>query len=138
MKQDVPKREGGDDRTQLSVRQARVRAARRLRGVLKLTIVTIAIAQALAFAFENLLVLAGFAPDAATVLLFRFVTCALVSFWLQADALRAYQYAAQHGFVTVPGTHGDPVDVAPQCPKRWLVVLSLQLDPRGLNGERIK
>ncbi|MBN3777700.1 hypothetical protein BLA18110_04447 [Burkholderia lata] len=138
MKQDVPKREGGDDRTQLSVRQARVRAARRLRGVLKLTILTIAVAQALAFAFENLLVLAGFAPDAATVLLFRFVTCALVSFWLQADALRAYQYAAQHGFVTVPGTHGDPVDVAPQCPKRWLVVLSLQLDPRGLNGERIK
>jgi len=138
MKQDVPKREDGDDRTQLSVRQARVRAARRLRGVLKLTIVTIAVAQALAFAFENLLVLAGFTPDAATVLLFRFVTCALVSFWLQADALRAYQYAAQHGFVTVPGTHGDPVDVAPQCPKRWLVVLSLQLDPRGLNGERIK
>ncbi|VWD63740.1 hypothetical protein BLA50215_07754 [Burkholderia lata] len=138
MKQDVPKREGGDDRTQLSVRQARVRAARRLRGVLKLTIVTIAVAQALAFAFENLLVLAGFTPDAVTVLLFRFVTCALVSFWLQADALRAYQYAAQHGFVTVPGTHGDPVDVAPQCPKRWLVVLSLQLDPRALNGERIK
>ncbi|VWC15707.1 hypothetical protein BLA14095_05474 [Burkholderia lata] len=138
MKQDVPKREGGDDRTQLSVRQARVRAARRLRGVLKLTILTIAVAQALAFAFENLLVLAGFAPDAATVLLFRFVTCALVSFWLQADALRAYQFAAQHGFVIVPGTHGDPVDVAPQCPKRWLVVLSLQLDPRGLNGERIK
>ncbi|HDR9488289.1 TPA: hypothetical protein QDC20_007096 [Burkholderia aenigmatica] len=138
MKHDVPKREGGDDRTPLTVRQARVRAALRLRGVLKLTILTIAVAQALAFAFESLLVMTGFAPDAATVLLFRFVTCALVSFWLQADALRAYQYAAQHGFVAAPGAHGDPVDVAPQCPKRWLVVLSLQLDPRGLNGERIK
>lgn len=138
MKHDVPKREGGDDRPPLTVRQARVRAALRLRGVLKLTILTIAVAQALAFAFESLLVMTGFAPDAAAVLLFRFVTCALVSFWLQADALRAYQYAAQHGFVTAPGTHGDPVDVAPQCPKRWLVVLSLQLDPRGLNGERIK
>ncbi|CAB3750853.1 hypothetical protein B7G54_05680 [Burkholderia puraquae] len=138
MKHDVPKREGGGDRTQLAVRQARVRAAQRLRGVLKLTFLTIAVAQALAFAFESLLVMAGFAPDAATVLLFRFVTCALVSFWLQADALRAYQYAAQHGLVTIPGAHGDPVGVAPQCPKRWLVVLSLQLDPRGLNGERIK
>ncbi|MBY4722172.1 MULTISPECIES: hypothetical protein [Burkholderia] len=138
MKHDMPKREGGDDHTGLDVRQARVRAARRLRGVLKLTLLTIAVAQALAFAFESLLVMAGFAPDAATVLLFRFVTCALVSFWLQADALRAYQYAAQHGFVTVPGVHGDPADIAPQCPKRWLVMLSLQLDPRGANGERIK
>ncbi|WP_414142764.1 hypothetical protein [Burkholderia cepacia] len=138
MKHDMPKREGGDDRTRLAVRQARVRAALRLRGVLKLTIVTIAVAHVLTFVFDNLLVVAGFAPDAAAVLLFRFVTCALVSFWLQADALRAYQYAAQHGFVTAPGMHGSPVDVAPQCPRRWLVVLSLQLDPRGLNGERIK
>ncbi|MCA8281544.1 hypothetical protein LGN21_18310 [Burkholderia cepacia] len=138
MKHDMPKREGSDDRTRLAVRQTRVRAALRLRGVLKLTIVTIAVAHVLAFVFDSLLVVAGFAPDAAAVLLFRFVTCALVSFWLQADALRAYQYAAQHGFVTAHGVHGDPVDVAPQCPRRWLVVLSLQLDPRGLNGERIK
>ncbi|WP_230944609.1 hypothetical protein [Burkholderia cepacia] len=138
MKHDMPKREGGDDPTRLAVRQARVRAARRLRGVLKLTVITIAVAHVLAFVFDSLLVVAGFAPDAAAVLLFRFVTCALVSFWLQADALRAYRYAAQHGFVTAPGAHGGLVDVAPQCPKRWLVVLSLQLDPRGLNGERIK
>ncbi|CAB3754550.1 hypothetical protein GQ57_05810 [Burkholderia sp. MSh2] len=138
MKRELPERDDGDDRSRLAVRQARVRAALRLRGVVKLTVVTIAVAQALAFAFESLLVATGFAPDAATVLLFRFVTCALVSFWLQADALRAYQYAAQHGFVTAHGAPGDPIDVAPQCPKRWLVVLSLQLDPRGPNGERIK
>ncbi|MBJ9588877.1 hypothetical protein [Burkholderia seminalis] len=135
MKHDVPKRDGGNDRAPLDVRQARVRAALRLRGVMKLTIVTIAVAHVLTFAFDRLLVAAGFAPDAATVLLFRFVTCALVSFWLQADALRAYRYAAQHGFVIVPGAHGDPVDVAPQCPKRWLVVLNLQLEPRWLKGE---
>ncbi|WP_322081880.1 hypothetical protein [Burkholderia sp. BCC1972] len=138
MRHEVPKRDDGDDRTRLDAWHARVRAALRLRGVMKLTIVTIAVAQALAFAFESLLVAAGFAPDAATVLLFRFVTCALVSFWLQADALRAYQYAAQHGFITIPGTHGDPVDIAPQCPKRWLVVLNLQLEPRWMKGERSK
>lgn len=138
MRHEVPKRDDGDDRTRLDARQARVRAALRLRGVMKLTIVTIAVAQALAFAFESLLVAAGFAPDAATVLLFRFVTCALVSFWLQADALRAYQHAAQHGFITIPGTHGDPVDIAPQCPRRWLVVLNLQLEPRWMKGERSK
>ncbi|MCA8000754.1 hypothetical protein [Burkholderia metallica] len=138
MKHDMPKHDSSDDRARLAVRQARVRAALRLRGVIKLTIVAIAVAQALAFAFDSLLVAAGFAPEAATVLLFRFVTCALVSFWLQGDALRAYRYATQHGFVTGPGAHGEPVEVAPQCPKRWLVVLSLQLDPRGSNGDRIR
>ncbi|MDR0242292.1 MAG: hypothetical protein LBJ65_11890 [Burkholderia sp.] len=138
MKHEVPKREDGDDRALLDARQARVRAALRLRGVMKLTLVTIAVAHALTFAFDSLLVAAGFGPDAATVLLFRFVTCALVSFWLQADALRAYRYAVEHGFVTVPGAHGDPVDVAAQCPKRWLVVLNLQLEPRWLKGERSK
>ncbi|WP_175995642.1 hypothetical protein [Burkholderia stabilis] len=138
MKHDAPKRDGGDDRAQLAVRHARLRTALRLRGVVKLTIVTIAVAHLLTFAFDGLLIAAGFAPEAATLLLFRFVTCALVSFWLQADALRACRYAAQHGFVTIPGVHGDPIDIAPQCPKRWLVVLSLQLEPRWLNGERIK
>ena len=136
MKHDVQKHDGDGDRAQLAVRQARVRAALRLRGVMKLTIVTIAAAHALTFAFEGLLVAAGFAPETATLLLFRFVTCALVSFWLQADALHAYRYAAQHGFVTVSGTHGDLIDVAPQCPKRWLVVLHLQLEPRWLKGEQ--
>ncbi|UTV58975.1 hypothetical protein [Burkholderia arboris] len=53
-----------------------MRAALRLRGVMKLTIVAIAVAHALTFAFEGLLLTAGFAPDAAAVLLFRFVTCA--------------------------------------------------------------
>ncbi|HHL4077928.1 hypothetical protein [Burkholderia sola] len=138
MRREAPKRDHGDDHARLDARQARVRAALQLRGVMKLTIVTIAVAQALAFAFESLLAAPGFAPDAATVLPFRFVTCALVSFWLQADALHAYQYAAQHGFITIPGTHGDPVDIAPQCPKRWLVVLYLQLEPRWMKGERSK
>ncbi|MEN8512156.1 hypothetical protein [Burkholderia sp. RS02] len=138
MKHEVQKHDGDNDRAQFAVRQARVRAALRLRGVMKLTIVTIAAAHALTFAFEGLLVAAGFAPETATLLLFRFVTCALVSFWLQADASRACRYASQHGFVTVSGTHGDLIDVAPQCPKRWLVVLHLQLEPRWLTGEQSK
>ena len=138
MKHEVQKHDGDNDRAQFAVRQARVRAALRLRGVMKLTIVTIAAAHALTFAFEGLLVAAGFAPETATLLLFRFVTCALVSFWLQADASRACRYAAQHGFVTVSGTPGDLIDVAQQCPKRWLVVLHLQLEPRWVTGEQRK
>ncbi len=109
-----------------------------MRGLVKLTVITITVTQILTLAFDSLLVLLGDTPEAATLLLFRFVTCALVSFWLQADASRAYRHAAQNGLVTVSGAHGDPIEIAPQCPKRWLVVLSLQLEPRRSNGERIE
>ncbi|MGU7784133.1 hypothetical protein [Burkholderia sp. PU8-34] len=54
------------------------------------------------------------------------------------DALRGYRHASQHGFVTLPGANGEPVSVAAQCPRRWLVVLNLQLDPRWLAAKRMK
>jgi len=130
--------ESDDDRARLEIRHARTRAALRMRGLVKLTIITIAVTQILTLVFDGLLVLLGDTPEAATLLLFRFVTCALVGFWLQADASRAYRHAAQRGLVTVSGAHGDLIEIAPQCPKRWLVVLSLQLEPRWSNGERIE
>lgn len=111
-----------------------------MRGLVKLTVITIAVTQILTLVFDGMLVfvLLGDTPEAATLPLFRFVTCALVSFWLQADASRACRHAAQHGLVTVSGAHGDLIEIAPQYPKRWLVVLSLQLEPRWSNGERIR
>ncbi|MDN7906666.1 hypothetical protein QZM18_21450 [Burkholderia diffusa] len=132
------KHEADDDRARLALRHARTRAALRMRGLVKLTVVTIAVTQLLTLVFEALLVAVGYAPEAATLLLFRFVTCALVSFWLQADASRAYRHAAKRGLVTMSGEHGELIEIAPQCPKRWLVVLNLQLEPRWLNGERIR
>ncbi|RQR69692.1 hypothetical protein DIE11_32735 [Burkholderia sp. Bp9012] len=132
------KHEADDDRARLALRHARTRAALRMRGLVKLTVVTIAVTQTLTLVFDTLLVAVGYAPEAATLLLFRFVTCALVSFWLQADASRAYRHASKRGLVTVSGEHGELIEIAPQCPKRWLVVLSLQLEPRWLNGERIR
>jgi len=132
------KHEADDDRARLALKHARTRAALRMRGLVKLTVVTIAVTQLLTLVFEALLVAVGYAPEAATLLLFRFVTCALVSFWLQADASRAYRHAAKRGLVTMSGEHGELIEIAPQCPKRWLVVLNLQLEPRWLNGERIR
>jgi len=132
------KHEADDDRARLALKHARTRAALRMRGLVKLTVVTIAVTQLLTLAFDALLVAVGYAPEAATLLLFRFVTCALVSFWLQTDASRAYRHASKRGLVTVSGEHGELIGIAPQCPKRWLVVLSLQLEPRWLNGERIR
>ena len=132
------KHEADDDRARLALKHARTRAALRMRGLVKLTVVTIAVTQLLTLVFEALLVAVGYAPEAATLLLFRFVTCALVSFWLQADASRAYRHASKRGLVTMSGEHGELIEIAPQCPKRWLVVLNLQLEPRWLNGERIR
>ncbi|KVF77186.1 hypothetical protein WS75_08650 [Burkholderia sp. FL-7-2-10-S1-D7] len=132
------KHEADDDRARLALRHARTRAALRMRGLMKLTVVTIAVTQLLTLLFDALTVAVGYAPEAATLLLFRFVTCALVSFWLQADASRAYRHAAKRGLVTMSGEHGELIEIAPQCPKRWLVVLNLQLEPRWLNGERIR
>ena len=132
------KHEADDDRARLALRHARTRAALRMRGLVKLTVVTIAVTQTLTLVFDALLVAVGYAPEAATLLLFRFVTCALVSFWLQADASRAYRHASKRGLVTMSGEHGELIEIAPQCPKRWLVVLNLQLEPRWLNGERIR
>lgn len=132
------KHEADDDRARLALKHARTRAALRMRGLVKLTVVTIAVTQTLTLVFDALLVAVGYAPEAATLLLFRFVTCALVSFWLQADASRAYRHASKRGLVTMSGEHGELIEIAPQCPKRWLVVLNLQLEPRWLNGERIR
>ncbi|MGP8472617.1 hypothetical protein [Burkholderia sp. PR2] len=95
------KHEADDDRARLALRHARTRAALRMRGLVKLTVVTIAVTQTLTLVFDALLVAVGYTPEAATLLLFRFVTCALVSFWLQADASRAYRHAAKRGLVTM-------------------------------------
>ncbi|CAN0628424.1 conserved protein of unknown function [Burkholderia multivorans] len=119
-------------------RLARLRAALRLRGIAKLAVVTIASAHLLTIAFECALVSAGFTPDATTLLAFRFISCALISYWLQSDSLRAYRHASQHGLVTIQIADDEPVRVAPHCPKRWLVLLHVQLDPRLLSARRAK
>ncbi|KVW26306.1 hypothetical protein [Burkholderia ubonensis] len=126
-----------DEAARLALRNARLRAAIRLRGLAKLALVTLAVAHLLTLAFEFALVSAGFAPEAAT-LLFRFMSCALVSYWLQADAQRAYRHAREHGFVAFGGPDEAPVRIAPRCPKRWLVLLNLQLDPHWIENKPLR
>ncbi|KVN24786.1 hypothetical protein WJ63_16320 [Burkholderia pyrrocinia] len=123
-----------DDTARLALRNARLRAVLRLRGLAKLALVTIAGAHLLTLAFDFVLVSAGFAPEAATLLLFRFASCALVSYWLQADALRAYRHALEHGYIAFGGPDEAPVHIAPRCPKHWLVCLNLQLDPHWIEN----
>ncbi|RQQ08640.1 hypothetical protein DF107_18420 [Burkholderia stagnalis] len=127
-----------DEAARRALRNARLRAALRLRGLAKLALVTIAGAHLLTLAFDFVLVSAGFAPEAATLLLFRFASCALVSYWLQADALRAYRHALEHGFIAFGGPDDAPVRIAPRCPKHWLVCLNLQLDPHWIENKPLR
>jgi len=70
-------------------------------------------------------------PVAASV--FSFATCALVGFWFQSDARRAYLFARDGGYIARVDTTNRAPHIAANCPKRWLVVLYIELNP-GLVG----
>jgi len=66
--------------------------------------------------------------------MFTCVTSALVSRWPMADAARAWAHARERGYVRRRANDGQAttaveVEVAPDCPKRWLVVLHAGLNP---------
>jgi hypothetical protein len=60
---------------------------------------------------------------------FSFLTCGLVSMWLQSDARRAYQLACEKGWVKPVDSANPAVRIAPDCPKRWLVTLHIEMHP---------
>lgn len=64
-----------------------------------------------------------------TIELFSCVSCALVALWLQSDARRAYLAAREKGYVTAPSVGGQTLQVGADCPKRWLVLLHIELNP---------
>jgi len=64
-----------------------------------------------------------------TISMFSCVTCGLVTLWLQSDARRAFGFAREKGYVKAAVDAGDEWQVAVDCPKRWLVILHLELNP---------
>lgn len=103
-----------------------------MRGMLKIMLVAIAGAQILTAAFTFLAqqIDANIAPQIISV--FGFVSCGLVSMWLQADARRAFRFAKEKGFVAA-GNDGKPgPQIAADCPRRWLVVLHAELNPAAI------
>ncbi|RFU48103.1 hypothetical protein D0B32_11375 [Paraburkholderia sp. DHOC27] len=99
-----------------------------VRGMLKIVLVAIATAQLLTAAFTLLArqIDADVAPQIVSV--FGFVTCGLVSMWLQADARRAFRVAKEKGFVKARNGEAG-LTIAADCPHRWLVVLHAELNP---------
>jgi hypothetical protein len=64
-------------------------------------------------------------------LIFSCVTCALVGYWLQADARHAWCNALDKGYIGSRHAENDEdlLKIADNCPKRWLVVLHIELNP---------
>jgi hypothetical protein len=110
--------------------EVRVRQALRTRALLKVVLVTIAFSQVLVMLFG--LAARTIDPDVSAMpsMIFGYVTCALVSYWLQADARRAWQHARDRGHIR-RGTQGPlpGIEIAAACPRRWLVILYAELNP---------
>jgi hypothetical protein len=68
-------------------------------------------------------------PDVALGLttLFSFALCAILCVWIRSDAKHAYQNACDLGYVSYPAGPARSVRIAPECPRRWLAVLHVEL-----------
>jgi hypothetical protein len=70
-----------------------------------------------------------------TIWLFSCVTCGLLTLWLQADARRAFGFARAKGFVKTAGDKKQDLQIAEDCPKRWLVILHIELNPAAIQAQ---
>lgn len=115
-------------------RAAQLRAAMRIRGLVKVVLVTLGVSQLMTIAFAVLANLVGGELESGVALLFNFATCALVSFWLQADARRAYLDAKTKGYLGTRRTPDAEPVIDAHCPRRWLVILNIELNPQLLDA----
>lgn len=105
-------------------------AAVRTRAVIRLWLVTIMVTQFLSAIFSWVAERLDTGASSLATLLFTFVTSVLVNRWLVADASRAWSHARERGYVRREDQGGhSAITVAPDCPKRWLVMLHAGLNP---------
>jgi hypothetical protein len=108
------------------------RTVMRLRGMLKVILASIIANEILMTAF---LYLAGMIdPNIphTVVSVFSFATCFLVGTWLQSDARRAYATAREQGFIAPIDGANRSLAITADCPKRWLVILHIELNPAAV------
>lgn len=116
-------RAGRNKRREFERRQTAIR----LQGELKLICLSIAISALLAFVLANIIPDLSHGP--AAFMTFGALTTLLAAGWIRYDAGRAFQFAADHHYL---GFEGDPprvISIAQDCPKRWLVLLHIELNP---------
>lgn len=112
-----------------AIPMVRYRPVMMLRGISKVVAIAFATSQIVraAFAYVAQQIDVGVSPQ--TISLFSCVTCGLVSLWLQSDARRAFGFARDKGYVKTADDPSQGPQVAPDCPKRWLVMLHIELNP---------
>lgn len=62
-------------------------------------------------------------------LVFGLITTPVVMSWLTRYGEEAYLEAVSRGFLYMEGIPSRVVSIADDCPKRWLVLLHIQLHP---------
>jgi hypothetical protein len=104
------------------------------RGLCKVVAIAFVTNQLLTTIFTYFAQQLASAPPHEAVWLFSCVTCGMVTLWLQADARRAFGLARAKGFVKKGGAGMQDVQIAQDCPKRWLVILHIELNPAAIQS----
>lgn len=105
----------------------------RFRGWLKLALLTFSVDQILTAVFGYVTQRLDPGISDFETVIFSCITCFLVSNWLVTDARAAWAAAKKQGFIgpaRTGGAHATPLEIANACPRRWLVVLHLELNPQ--------
>ncbi|WP_240975539.1 hypothetical protein [Paraburkholderia aromaticivorans] len=110
------------------------RPAMMFRGLCKVVAIAFVTNQVLTTIFTYFAQQLDSEPPHQAVWIFSCVTCGMVTLWLQADARRAFGFAREKGFVKKSGEGTQDVRIADDCPKRWLVVLHMELNPAARQG----
>lgn len=110
------------------------RFAMMFRGMCKIVAIAFAANQILTTLFTYLARQLDSALPNEAVWLFSCVTCGLLTLWLQSDARRAFGVAREKGFVKKGGDRQPYVQIADGCPKRWLVILHIELNPAAVQA----
>jgi hypothetical protein len=104
-----------------------------LRGMCKVIAIAFAVNQVLTTVFTYVAQRVDSALPHQVVWFFSCMTCGLLTLWLQADARRAFAFARKQGYVKLNDAMNDgkerALQIAMNCPKRWLVILHIELNP---------
>ncbi|MFC0399156.1 hypothetical protein [Paraburkholderia rhizosphaerae] len=100
-----------------------------LRGMCKVIAIAFAVNQVLTTVFTYAAQRIDTTLPHQTVWLFSCMTCGLLTLWLQADARRAFADARKQGFVKITEGKERALQIGADCPKRWLVILHVELNP---------
>lgn len=116
-------RAGRKKRQEAEQRQTAIR----VKGELKLLGLSVALSTVLAFVLAN--VMPDLPQGPAAFMSFGALTTVLAAGWIRHDAGRAFRFAAENRYLGFEGNPQRVISIAQDCPKRWLVLLHIELNP---------